>query len=185
MKIVFYRSLLNRGKNITPSERILYSFLVAKSISRLDQIFESNGVTLNTEELVYQIKENNNRLDICNINHSKIATELHQTRKTVIDGMRHLQQLGFIGDMWIYVNQYLIENGYFELLHSDILKGELLIFYSYLRDKSAKYGYCIDTYKNMMAECFGKSKVAITKLLNRLYESGLAERLDNGKLLIK
>ena len=186
MKIIFYRTLLHRAKNITPSERILYSFLVAKSISRLESIFDADGQCLNLDELMVQLKDYKKRVAICELNHSKIASELNQTRKTVINGLKHLTELGYIGKDWIYINEVLIRHGYFELHHTDILTGELLIFYSYLRDKSAKYNCCIDTFKVKLGEQIGdKSKIAITKYLNRLYKLELAERLDNGKLLIK
>ena len=39
-------------------------------------------------------------------------------------------------------------------------------------------------FKAKIGEQIGKSKIAVTKLLNRLYDIGLAKRLDNGKLLI-
>ena len=109
---------------------------------------------------------------------------LHQTRKTVIEGLKHLKELNLIGDNWIFLKKELVCGGYFELTRLDILKGELLIFYSFLKDKSARYGYCIDTFKAKIGEQIGKSKIAVTKLLNRLYDIGLAKRLDNGKLLI-
>lgn len=185
MKVIFYRTLLHRAKNITPSEKILYSFLVGKTISRLESIFEAEGKYLNLDELIMQLEDCNNKVDICKLNHSKIATELNQTRKTVITGLKHLKELGFIGNDWIYINEDLIRHGYFELEHTDILTGELLIFYSYIREKSIKYDYCIDTYKERLGKQIGKSKVAITKYLNRLYELGLAKRLNDGKLLIK
>ena len=87
MKIVFYKTLLTRGRNITPTERIVYSFLVSKSITYFSDLFDSDGS-------------------------------------------------------------------------------------------------CIDTYKSVLAEQFATTKIAITKLLNRLYELGLVERLENGKLQI-
>lgn len=184
MKIVFYRTLLNKARNITPSERILYSFLVAKSISNLNDIFEKDGEKLDVDELVTQIKENNNTIELCKINHSKIAKELSQTRKTIIVGMNRLKELGYIGENWVYVNEQLLEQGYFELEHKEILTGELLIFYSYLYDKSQRYDYCIDTHKAKIAEQIGKTKIAVTKYLNRLYDMGLVKRLGNGKLYV-
>lgn len=184
MKIVFYRTLLNRARNITPSERILYSFLVAKSISRLNDIFEKDGEKLDVEELMMQIKDNNNTIDLCEVSHSKISKELSQTRKTIIAGMNHLKELDYIGDDWVYVNEHLLEHGYFELKHREILTGELLIFYSYLCDKSQNYDYCIDTYKAKIGEQIGKTKIAITKYINRLSCIGLVKRLENGKLKI-
>jgi hypothetical protein len=185
MKIVFYRRLLNMGNCMTPSEKILYSFLVSKSIARLDCIFYTDGTEIAFDNLCMYLEENNNMIDICDINHSKIAMVLHQTRKTVIEGLKHLKELNLIGDKWIFLKKELVCGGYFELTRLDILKGELLIFYSFLKDKSARYGYCIDTFKAKIGEQIGKSKIAVTKLLNRLYDTGLAERLNNGKLLIK
>ena len=91
------------------------------------------------------------------------------------------------GDSYkIYVNKELLMRGYFELKHTDIISGELLIFYSYLRDKGSQHDYIIDTYKSKMHEEIGNSEVSITKLLNRLYEVGLAERVKgNNKLIIR
>lgn len=185
MKIVFYRTLLKGAKGLTPSEKILYSFLVAKSITRIDCAFETRGMELCLENITEEMQYNNNYIALCELNHCKIAKELHQTRKTIIDGLRHLEELGYIRNDRIFANERLISHGYFELVHAEILKGELLIFYSYLLNKSEKYKYCIDTYKDAIGQQLGKTKVAITKLLNRLYEVGLAERLDNGKLLLK
>lgn len=93
-------------------------------------------------------------------------------------------ELGYIVGDKIYVSKSLVEHGYFELVLTDKLCGELLIFYSYLVDKGSMYGYCIDTKKYKIGETFGKSKVAVTKLLNRLYEKGLAKRDEKGRLVI-
>lgn len=169
---------------MTPSGKILYSFLVSKSITRLDCIFNIDGLEIDYDNLCMYLEENNNMIDLCELNHSKIAKELGQTRKTVIEGIKHLKELNIIGDDCIFLTKELISGGYFELTKMDILKGELLIFYSFLKDKSAKYGYCIDTFKSKIGNQIGKSKIAVTKLLNRLYDIGLAKRLDNGKLLI-
>lgn len=189
MKIAFYRTLLVRAKNITPSEKIIYSFLVAKSIERLDEVFTSDGVEINLDVLSDYIVDWKHYIPMTGINHSKIARELNMSLPTIINGIKNLKQKGYIYSNveydCIFVNKELLEHGYFELEHSDILCGELLIFYSYLRDKSKKYGYCIDTFKSKLAYDLQKTKVAITKMLNRLYAISLAERLPNGKLLIK
>lgn len=73
---------------------------------------------------------------------------------------------------------------YFPLLVDSGLKGELLIFYSYLKNKSEYFGGTIDTFKYKLAEEFHTTKIAVTNMLNRLYRKGFAERLENGKLKI-
>lgn len=189
MKIVFYRTLLKRAKNITPSEKIMYSFLVAKSIERLEQVFLPNGQEICQDVLSDYIDDGNQHIPLVEMNHSKMSRELNMSFPTIINGLKNLMAKGYIstnvyGEDCIYINNELIERGYFELIHSDMLCGELLIFYSFLLDKSKKYGYCIDTYKSKIAEELGKTKVAITKMLNRLYSVALAERLPNRKLKI-
>lgn len=80
---------------------------------------------------------------------------------------------------------YEIKNmRYFPLLIDSGLKSELLIFYSYLKNKSEHFGGVIDTFKYKLAEEFCTTKIAVTNMLNRLYRKGFAERLKNGKLKI-
>lgn len=109
---------------------------------------------------------------------TKIANVLGMTRQTVIASMKEIERAN-----WLQNND-LLQHGYFELKHAEKLKSELLIFYSYLLDKAKDYEYCLDTRKSKLANVFCKTEIAITKLLHRLYEIGLAQRLDNGKLKI-
>lgn len=190
MKIVYYRTLLTREPDVTPSEKILYSFLVSKSIERLDDIFESDGKVLNSEELSFYIKDNNNFINLAYFNNSKLAKILNMERKTIIVGMKKLRKKRYIhldeyGDECIYVSEKLIKHGYFELHHLDVLCGETLIFYSYLKDKSKKYDNCIDTYKSAIAKNTNWTIISISKMLRKLYKLNLAERQSDGKLLIK
>lgn len=76
------------------------------------------------------------------------------------------------------------ENGYFRIAKGKDISGDLLIFYSYLLDKSEKYDYEIDTYKYKLAEEFGVTKEAVTKYINRLSKIKLVKRLPNKKLKI-
>lgn len=188
MKVVYYRYLIARAKNLSPNEKIIYSFLAAKSIEQIDGAFYYDGGTLRIENLSRIFDENNNRIKVAKINHSKLSRELHITRRTIIKAFHNLIKYNFIrpinGELKIYVCDDLINGGYFELLNLDKLSGELLVFYSFLKDKSKDYDNCIDTFKYKIAEQFGKSEIAITKLLHRLYKLGLAERLKDNKLLI-
>lgn len=192
MKVIFYRALLKRANNLTPTEKIVYSFLVSKSVSSIDCIFESDGVTINKDILDCWFNgEQWSWFDLNKINNSKLSRELHITRMTAIKCVSKLEQLRFIkydfdNDCWlIYINREMLDGGYFELQNIDTIGGDLAIFYSYLRNKGDRYDYVIDTFKSRLADDFGKTTIAITKMLNRLYKLGLAERLQDGKLLIK
>ena len=194
MKVIYYRTLIKIGKNITPEERILYSFLVSKSITYCNDFFNSDGTTINQDILSDSINYDH-WLDMASINNTKIANELCITRQSVINAKQSLIEKNYIkcvsDERWfVYVNKELLENGYFELRGKENLKGDLLIFYSFLLDKSERFcykatkkcDYRIDTYKDKIAEEIGKTKIAVTKLLNRLYRIGYAKRLKNGKL---
>ena len=173
MKIPFYRSLLKPKLNLSPSEKILYSFWAAKSIQQL--------ACYNGE---------NKYIALAEINHCKLARELKMARQTIITGLKNLRNKRFIktdkyGCESIYVTQQLLEHGFFELYHAEMLTGELLIFYSYLRDKGKNYNNCINTMRYKIALDLNKSQAAIAMMLSRLYDLDLAKRLPNGKLLIK
>lgn len=183
MKLVFYKTLLTRGRNITPTERIVYSFLVSKSITYFSDLFDSDGSCLDVDELYYAVEEEH-WLSLFSISNSRIASELNISRRSVIRCLQSLKDNRYIIDDRIFVNKELLEQGYFELHSSDVMTGELLIFYSYIKDKSQLYDGCIDTYKEILAEQLNTTKTAITKLLNRLYTLGKAKRLENGKLLV-
>lgn len=109
----------------------------------------------------------------------RLSEILNINRKTVISSIKKIEELRLIEQ-----KEYIFSGGYFELTKMKALNGELLIFYSFLKDKSAKYGYCIDTYKSKIGEQIGKTKIAITKYINRLSRIGLVKRLENGKLKI-
>lgn len=46
------------------------------------------------------------------------------------------------------------------------------------------FGGYIDSFKYRIAYEMGVTKIAVTKLLNRLYKLKLAERMPNGKLKV-
>lgn len=189
MKILFYKALLKWGDDLSPNERILYSFLVSKSIMILEDVYEKDGKHLDNCLLFQLIEDNDYYIPLCKISNIKMAKELGMTRQTIINSLKKLKNLGYIkyinGKIYIFANESLLRSGYFELKKIANLCGELLIFYSFLCEKSSRYGGCIDTYKNVLANEYGKTIVSITKLLNRLYANKLAKRLKNNKLLIK
>lgn len=164
--VPFYRNLLFRD-DLTPCEKIVISYLI--------------------------MLEDFNNLDGKKANHTNIAKALCLSRRTVLSTMHRLESIGICDkNKRVIIKNDLTTRGYFELIKKEKLKGELLIFYSYLIDKSKRYcyckkkecDYCLDTHRYKLAEEFGTTEDAIKKHLQRLYRLGLAERLENGKLKI-
>lgn len=161
---VIYRSIMS-DDNFKPNERILYSIFSAYAL--------------------YQNKHNNNNWYEYKVeNVRKFCRELNITSQTFYRTQKDLCEKDLIRGNLIYIPKSLTEKGFIKLQGYDKTGGLLLIFYSYLKDKSNKYGGTIDTYKTKLAECLDTTKIAITKLLNRLYALNLAKRLNNGKLMI-
>lgn len=191
MKVIFYRILLKRAENLTPNEKILYSFLVSKSIAKSGWALNAKSGKFDKQAMSHFFRNFGNYIGMCDINHSKTARELHLSRMSIFNGFRKLEKFGYIkydqrGGFWrVFVNWELLNGGYFELSRLDEVSGELALFYAYLLSKGERFNYCIDTWKTKMAEDMGITKVAITNLLNRLYKLGLAKRLDDGRLFIK
>lgn len=183
MKIVFYKTLLKRAKDLTPTEKIIYSFLVSKSITLIPDFFNSDGTCLNIDE-VYDYADDTHWIDLFSISIRKMANELNITQPTVINGMKKLRKLNYINGEYIFVSKELLINGYFELHRLDILSGQVLIFYSYIKHKAEMFGNSIDTFRSKLAETLGIKIYSINQYLAKLYKLNLIKRLENGKLMI-
>ena len=184
MRIVFYRSLLHSGYNLTANERILYSFLASKSIMNMDNAFAQDGKNLNYDTLGY-IFEDDSYVQMSYFSINTLSSILGISRRCIIDSLNMLKMMRIIDGDSILIDRGFIDEGYFELDTESGTKGELLIFYSFLKDKSSRYGCCIDTFKCKLAEQSDKSTISVKKMLNKLYKMGLIERMDDGKLKIK
>lgn len=184
MKHVFYRELLAETV-YTPTEKIIYSFLIYKSIPLIDCAFTSDGTELDYQ-LIEESLDDDENVAMYKISQRNLAKVLGISAKSVYNS---LEALYFYGDInkeenTIRISKELFKGKHFPLLLDSGLKGELLIFYSYLKNKSEYFGGTIDTFKYKLAEEFHTTKIAVTNMLNRLYGKGFAERLNNGKLKI-
>lgn len=165
IKSVFYKSLF-LNNDLTVNDKIIYSFIVYKSYFD-NKTQDKDGYVLMRE-----------------ISYSYIQKSFGICKSCIVASMKKLRSFGFVKDGKIKISG-LIGSGYFKLYDTNPrIKGELLIFYSYIKHKSNYFGGCIDTLKFRLAEELYTTKTAITKLLNRLYRLGLAERLPNGKLKV-
>lgn len=183
MKHIFYKSLLGVD-SLTPIEKIIYSFLVYKSLPLIDEVMRGGDENPFDLDILESALSVNDYFPLYSISYRKLSKIFGISLQTTFDSIRKLKSHHLIIDDEIYIRYALVKGGYFPLYVEEGLKGELLIFYSYLKTKADKYGGSIDTFKYKLAEEFCSTKIAITNLLNRLYRKGYAERLDNGKLKV-
>lgn len=180
MKLNYYRKLLKWDWGLTPIELLLYDFMLTKSITINSDVYDKDGSRINMDALLEYLKYSNNRLDIYKISFRKLAAELGTSLASIYNSKKRLKELKLIDDEWIYCPPSLLEEGYFEI-RTDLLKeinGKLLIFYSWLCDRS-KYSV-VDTYRSKMSKYFNDSKENIHNMLNRLLKLGFVEREVKG-----
>lgn len=165
IKSVFYKSLFWNNE-LTANDKIIYSFIVYKSYYD-NKTQDKNGYVLMRE-----------------ISYSYIQKCFGICKSCTVASMKKLKSFGFVKDDKVKISG-LVESGYFKLYDTNPrIKGELMIFYSYIKHKSDYFGGYIDSFKYRIAEEMCITKIAVTKLLNRLYKLKLAKRMPNGKLKI-
>lgn len=114
----------------------------------------------------------------------KMADDLQVSKRVISYALKKLSECELIENDMILVQGGLTAHGYFQLDMSTGLTGELLIFYSYLKDASKTYNGEINTRKFVIEERMNTTKTAVKKLLLRLYALGLAEKIEKYKLTI-
>ena len=181
MKIIFYKSLLQDRLGLTPTERICYSYLVSKSFLDMSDSFEFDGLVNVTST---GIMNDGEYIPMRKTPIQKMADDLKVSKRVISYALKKLSECKFIDNDMILVQGGLTTHGYFQLDLNTGLTGELLIFYSYLKDVSKTYNGEINTRKFVIEERMNTTKIAVKKLLLKLYARGLAEKIEKYKLTI-
>jgi len=179
MKVNYYRKLLWwRNDKFTPTDLIVYDFLLMKSISICYDAFEKDGSGINLDALSEFLGLSDNKLDLYSISYRKLAEELNISLASTYNSIRHLKQLKLLGDDWIYCDVETIKGGYFAI-RTDLkqeIGGKLLIFYSWLCDRAKDN--IVDAYRSTIAKYFNDKETNIHNMIQRLYKLGFVERAE-------
>ena len=177
MKVNYYRKLLLwDGVELTPTEMIVYDFLLTKSISICYDAFEKDGSGINYDVLAEFLELSNNKLDLYSISYRKLANELGISVASAYNSLNKLKKLGLIGKEWIFCDIGVTISGYFPLrmdLKNEI-SGKLLVFYSWLCDRAKNN--IVDAYRSTIAKYFNDKETNIHNMIQRLYKLGFVER---------
>lgn len=181
MKSVYYKRLIADRMDLSAGERIVYSNLVYDAIYNYEESFNKESgkfdpIILNDEETIpvgftiscQSIMRRNtiSRSNAGNIINNLISKGLlDNTKKNVF-------------------HNNLYENGYFELQLNSGLKGELLIFYSWLINisKGKKVIFCT---RKKLSDMYHITEDGVMFFLKQLKKYGLVERDNDNKLIIK
>lgn len=187
MKNVFYNCLFQDKRFPEINDKIIYSYLVYKSLACVDGAFQSGD----SEFDFYTVKdflEFNNFIEIKHITPYKMSKDLNMSINAIKSRLKTLVRIGAINmdKDWLYVGyiKQIKTSKYFELASNTDLKGEKLVIYSYLKHKSFATNGIIHTYDKVQTEELGLSKKHYQKILCELYKDYYIERLESGKLKI-
>lgn len=174
--IIFYRALLNDRRGLTANDLIYYSFLVSKSIAIIDGVFSVDG-KLNVD-VMNELIGNAPFQMMSTFTIDEVSKYTGISKSSVSLCKRHLIDAGMIKGELIKISPDIINSGYFPLLAMDKLKGELLIFYSFLKSVSANYKYIINLSKYNIAVNYGWSdkNLSIRQLIFRLKSIGMISK---------
>ena len=176
MKIIFYRALLNDRNGLSANELIYYSFLVSKSIGLIGGVFDVDG-NLNVDVLNEMVSDSPFQM-MATYTIDEVSKYKGISKSSVSLCKRHLIDACMIKGELIKISPDIINSGYFPLLAMDKLKGELLIFYSFLKSVSANYKYIINLSKYNIAVNYGWSdkNLSIRQLIFRLKSMGMISK---------
>lgn len=182
MKVIYYKGLITHSLSLTPTERILYSFLLRFSINNSGLVFDEEDGTYISDAL-----EGLEDIPVIEIkNQIQLAMKLKIMSQGAISlAYQSLKDKGIIdvGFDTIKLNNLPL-GGYFELQVESNLRGELLIFYSWLKDLGK--GRPISAKMKRLAELYGGMPMAnIRDYLFRLRSKGLIERDEKNNLIVK
>lgn len=187
MRLVFYNCLFGDKHFRETNDKIIYSYLVYKSLVTIDGVFQNQDNAFDFE-VISDFWSYNNYTEVYRFSYSKAASDLKMSVNTIKSRMKVLQQIGairFNGDyLLVGYTSGIKSSKYFDLLIDTNLKGEKLIVYSYLKYKSKSYNNIITTFDKTQAEEFAISKKHYQKILCELYNDKLIERLPDGRLKI-
>lgn len=160
----------------TPTDKIVYNYLLSKSISTCADIFNKDGKSINMEAVEMYMSLSKNKIDLHSISFRKIAKNLGISLASAYNSIKHLRSIRRLGDDWIYCDIDIIKGGYFTLRMDLIeeINGKLLVFYSWLCDRSKK-GY-VDAYRGVMARFFNDNESNIHNMLQRLHSLNYISR---------
>ena len=183
-KVLFYKCLINERFGLSADECILYSYLVYQSISGYEDVWDKESGKFDD----YSIKECNGWVSIPqtlyshkygNINCQKIANFLGISRVSVWRMIKKFVNIGIIDNIQGNINtKYIYVNGFFELQTSTKLKGELLIFFSWLMDLKG-CSPAIYAKRKKLACMYHSTFSNIRDYMHRLNKLGLVKRDEN------
>lgn len=191
---VFYQGLSAKECDLSPAEKIVYSFIVYHSICDMDCAFDKELGTFD-EKAVRETIWNENRiisLPMKFFNDGKFCVVTLISKSTnisigkVSEAIKSLSSKGLLDldNGYVFVTAYIHISNYFKLHRekNKRLRGELLIFYSWLVYLTRNNNGIIYTTQKKLSQMYHCNRVeSIQSFFARLKELHLLVKDENDK----
>ena len=172
--VPFYVKVLTID-SLTPMDKIIYSFLLSRSIMSIDNIF-SGTWNIDKDILSSVIRSRNNYIPLNAQFYEDVSRQTSTSIGTVFNTMKKLRDLKFIIDEDILATEEIVFGGFFPLRTECKLRGLSLILYSFLKYRAQLNGGCLIMTKEKIALAINSTPCEVKKFLHKLYANKLAER---------
>lgn len=186
--MVFYRSLFKHMNMLSINEKLVYSSLIAYSIRNTWYYYERG--TLDSKYLKDDLARTINDKGFGHIvlkmpSTLGLAKETGMSWNTIKKVLEKLRQTHLIEGAHIICHEEMFDQGYITLPNDLCIKGQLLLFYCVLEERSRHFNGILDTWASKLGEILGMSKGAIQDMLYKLHKKGFVHRQSDGKLKVK
>jgi Mn-dependent DtxR family transcriptional regulator len=189
-RLIYYKRLFAYRRQQSASERIVYSFLVYNAICERDDVWDKETGKYNQD--VVQSFDDYLQIPIYFLNErhevkvNALAKQLGLGKATISRIIEKFKTNGIILHGRYIRHDGIFKDGYFTLSTNEKLRGELLIFYSWLLDLTKeKETKAIYSSMIRLGELYNGKMEEIRDYLQRLKKLGLVERDEHKRLILK
>ena len=160
---------------MTAMDKIVYSQILYRSLWDSNASFTKDG----DFSLSYYLEDNDGWVDIGWSVDESLAKELNISRRQYYQSKKNLQDSGYISKDGVLLLDGVTDT-FFELKVNSGMRGLSLIVYSYLFNKTRKYGW-VDKYHKAIAKELNITERGLQQILAKLIKCGLVQTKEGYK----
>lgn len=183
MKYLIFKGLIGKDIGLTTFDMVLYSTLSMKSIQDDYSLHDTNGESMNSEEIEEFLDTDNGYIPMLKINNDFLVRTFCRKERTIFYSFKKLRDLGIIRKNGrgfdIKLKYELYADGYLEVENIDGLSLNASVLYSMLKDKFSNFnGNLFERRSTLSKDFYGddKHEEAFKKLIHELRNKELISR---------
>lgn len=184
--MVYFKYLFQHMEDLSPVEGLVYSELLLNSLL-VNPEFKSGALYCKTTVELY-LAENfswDSAVRYYSMKPKELTEKTELTYPTVRKTVMNLEEKGYIRGDQIRCPLAILNKGYIKIPYGTGLKGQQLIFYAFLLDRSYRHEHTVDTWAYRFKELCGISEDNVYFIVKQLKAKGLVQREKNKLVVLK